>query len=112
MYIQYSLSQHYQILEVVEVHPAKLTITAKPEAGTVAVDTALASLEQMDCGHGTITLSDARSRLDQRRFSRPNTHFAAFFKIYKKITFSQANLQNFCKKFANFLRILQILEKS
>ena len=29
----------------------------------------------------TITLSGARSRLDQRRFSRPNTHFAAFLKI-------------------------------
>ena len=47
-------------------------------------------------GLDTITLSGARSRLDQRRFSRPNTHFAAVFKILKTITFSQANLQNFC----------------
>ena len=44
----------------------------------------------------TSRLCGARSRLDQRRFSRPNTHFAAFFKIYKKIIFSQA-------KFAKFL---------
>ena len=57
------------------------------------------------CG---LTLSEARSRLDQRRFSRPNTHFAAFFKLYKKIIFSQANLQ----KFAKFLRILQIFLKN
>ena len=41
-------------------------------------------------------LSEARSRLDRSRFSRPNTHFAAFFKIYKKITFSRANFANFC----------------
>ena len=47
--------------------------------------------------YDTVTLSEARSRLDQRRFSRPNTHFSAFFKIYKKIIFSQANLQNFPK---------------
>ena len=42
------------------------------------------------------TLSAARSRLDQRRFSRPNTHFSAFFKIYKKIIFSRVNFANFC----------------
>ena len=29
--------------------------------------------------------SEARSRLDQCRFLRPNTHFFAFFEIYKKI---------------------------
>ena len=45
---------------------------------------------------GPITLSEARSRLDRSRFSRPNTHFLAFFKIYKKITFSRANSGNFC----------------
>ena len=45
----------------------------------------------------TITLSEARSRLDQRRFSRPKKHFAAFFKIFKKFIFSQADLQNFAK---------------
>ena len=28
-----------------------------------------------------IALLEARSRLDQRRFSRPNTHFSAFFDI-------------------------------
>ena len=51
----------------------------------------------------TMTLSAARSRLDQRRFSRPTTHFSAFFKLYKKIIFSQANLQ----KFPKFHGILQ-----
>ena len=51
-----------------------------------------------------ITLSAARSRLDQRRFSRPNTHFSAFFKIYKKIIFSRANLANFYKKKCNLLQ--------
>ena len=42
-------------------------------------------------GHDTITLSEARSRLDARRFSRPNTHFAAVtvLKIYKNIICSQ-----------------------
>ena len=44
---------------------------------------------------GHITLSEARLRLDQRRFSRPNTHFSAFFEIYKI-------LQNFCKFFEIF----------
>ena len=46
-----------------------------------------------------ITLSEARSRLDRRRFSRPNTHFSAFFKTFKKIIFSQANLQTFASFF-------------
>ena len=45
----------------------------------------------------TRPLAEARSRLDQRRFSRPNTHFSAFFKLYKKIIFSRANLQNLAK---------------
>ena len=42
-----------------------------------------------------ITLSEARSRLNRSRFSRPNTHFAAFFEIYRKIIFSQANFATF-----------------
>ena len=58
-------------------------------------------------GHDTITLSEARSRLDQRRFSRPNTHFSAFFKPSKKITFSPANFANFCKSFAKIWQFLQ-----
>ena len=61
-----------------------------------------------------ITLSEARSRLDRSRFSRPNTHFSAFFKIYKKIIFSRANLANFCIKIAKFCKtfdsFLQILQ--
>ena len=59
-------------------------------------------------GHDTITLSEARSRLDRSRFSRPNTHFAAFFKIYKKITFSRANSANFCQKIGKFCKNFDI----
>ena len=33
-------------------------------------------------------LGRARSRLYQSRFLQPNTHFAAFFEIYKNIIFS------------------------
>ena len=54
----------------------------------------------------TLTLSGARSRLDQRRSSRPNTQFSAFFKIYKKSILSQANLQNVCKISKIFAEIL------
>ena len=59
--------------------------------------------------HGT--LSEARSRLDRRRFSRPNTHFSAFFKIYKKIIFSRANFVNFCQKIENFAKFLTFFGK-
>ena len=59
-----------------------------------------------------ITLYAARSRLDQIRFSCPNTHFSAKFKIYEKIIFSQAIFANFhriCEKkrrhLVKFLRI-------
>ena len=54
-------------------------------------------------------LSEARSRLDRSRFSRPNTHFSAFFKIYKKIIFSRANLANFRFKNANVQKICENL---
>ena len=57
------------------------------------------------------TLSGARSRLYQRRFSRPNTHFSAFFKIFKKIIFSRANFANFCKKEAKICKILTFFAK-
>ena len=65
-----------------------------------------------------ITLSGSRSRLDQRRFSRPNTHFAVIFKIYKKYIFRKpickicANLfQNFAKlrKFSKSCKVLRRL---
>ena len=74
-----------------------------------------------------ITLSEARSRLYQRRFLQPNTNFAAFFEIYKifillhhsefknsakfRQTFSQfcsfifkisLIFRNFCPKCTNF----------
>ena len=55
-----------------------------------------------------ITLSEARSRLDRSRFSRPNTHFLAFFKIYKKITFSRANSGNFCQEIGKFCQNFDI----
>ena len=60
------------------------------------------------------TLSEARSRLDRSRFSRPRSHFLAFFKIYKKIICSRANSVNFCQKIAkickNFDTFWQILQ--
>ena len=50
-----------------------------------------------------ITLSEARSRLYRRRFLQPNSHFAAFFKIYKIFTILRRSnlkiLQNFIKNF-------------
>ena len=57
---------------------------------------------------GVGALSAARSRLDQSRFSRPNTHFAAFFKIYKKIIFSRASSAKFCQKMRKFCRSFHI----
>ena len=61
-----------------------------------------------------ISCSEARSRLDQRRFSRPNTHFSAFFENYKNIVFSPANFVNFCKNFAkklaNFAKNFKIFQ--
>ena len=63
--------------------------------------------------HDTITLSEARSRLDQRRFSRPNTHFAAFFKIFTNSIFSRANLQCFAefgKKLRDFQKFSENLQ--
>ena len=75
------------------------------------------SLRSAGCGPRDITLSKARSRLDQRRFSRPNTHFAAFFEIYKNIIFSPANFAKFLQKiwqnlakFAKNFRIFQNFE--
>ena len=35
---------------------------------------------------GHVTLSEARSRLYQRRFLQLNTHFSTFFDIYKMYT--------------------------
>ena len=61
-------------------------------------------------GQDTITLSQARSRLDQRRFSRPNTHFFSIFQPLQEIIFSQANLQNFDKNFQNFAKYLRNLQ--
>ena len=61
--------------------------------------------------HDTITLSAARSRLDQRRFSCPNTHFSAVFKIYKKINFSQADLQKFCESSQNLQNFVILLAR-
>ena len=60
-------------------------------------------------GPGHITLSEARSRLDRSRFSRPRPHFLAFFKIYKKITFSRANSGNFCQKIGKFCKNFDVL---
>ncbi len=57
------------------------------------------------------TLSEARSRLYQRRFLRPRPHFSAFLKFY---IFSFASFQisvifqAFAPFFANFAKILRI----
>ena len=64
------------------------------------------SPRRVPCRATPITLSEARSRLDRSRFSRPNAHFSAFFKIYKKIIFSRANSANFCQKIGKFWKIL------
>ena len=42
---------------------------------------AVARYQPRSCRH--ITLSEARSRLYQHQILQPNTHFAAFFEIYK-----------------------------
>ena len=56
-----------------------------------------------------ITLSEARSRLYQRRFLRANSHFSAFFKIYKIFTIlPRSNL----KIFENFVKNFVILKKN
>ena len=46
-----------------------------------------------------ITLSEARSRLYRRRFLQPNSHFAAFFKIYKICTLLHRSELKFLEKF-------------
>ena len=54
-----------------------------------------------------ITLSEARSRLDRRRSLQVNSHFAAFFKIYKIFTIlRRSNL----KIFENFVKNFVILK--
>ena len=80
---------------VLEVRKVSAANQPQEAAGTASADDAAT----------TTTLSEARSRLDRSRFSRPNTHFLAFFKIYKKIIFSRANLANFCQKIAKFCKI-------
>ena len=56
-----------------------------------------------------VTLSEARSRLYQRRSLQVNSHFAAFFKIYKIVTLlRRSNL----KIFQNFVKFFVILRKN
>ena len=84
------------------------------EWGLICCFRTVSTTTEQSSGHDTITFSEARSRLDQRRFSRPRPHFLAFFKIYKKITFSRANPGNFCQKIGkickNFNIFWQILQ--
>ena len=66
-----------------------------------------------------ITLSEARSRLYQHRSWPPNSHFAAFFKIYKicillhrsELKFLEKIIQNF-QKFCKFCENIEILKKN
>ena len=59
--------------------------------------------------------SDVRSRLYQRRFLQPNSHFSAFFKIYKIFRILRRSnlkiLQNFVKIFGIFKKNLQNFKK-
>ena len=57
-------------------------------------------------------IKTARSPLYQRRFLRPNTHFAAFFEIYKIQKPLHRSKRKILKNFDDsFLRICQILTK-
>ena len=62
-----------------------------------------------------ITLSEARSRLYQRRSLQVNSSFSAFFKIYKIFTILRRSslkiLQNFVKTLVILKKVSQILQK-
>ena len=50
-------------------------------------------------------LWEARSRLNRSQILQPNTHFAAFFEIYKiDILLHRSKLKFFCKKSSTILR--------
>ena len=89
----------------------------------IGVDTAENEPRKESCGRGAdlrhgclgslrsrhITLSEARSRLYRRRSLQVNSHFAAFFKIYKIFTIlRRSNL----KILQNFVKIFGILKKN
>ena len=59
-------------------------------------------------GHDAITLSEVRSRLDQRRFSRPNTHFLAlkFFQNLQENHLLASKLAIALQKFSEVCKIL------
>ena len=63
--------------------------------------------------HSFRQVETARSRLYRRRIWPPNSHFAAFFKIYKIFTILRRSnlkmLQNFVKKFVILKKISQNL---
>ena len=51
-----------------------------------------------------ITLSEARSRLDQRRFSRPNTHFFSIFQNLQENHLLASKFGKFLPKSRKFLK--------
>ena len=51
------------------------------------------------------------SRLYRNEIFHPNTHFSAFFKIYRTIQLNFQNLAKFCKKSANFGKNPEIFQK-
>ena len=51
-----------------------------------------------------ITLSEARSRLDRRRSLQVNSHFSAFFEIYKIFTILRRSNLKFFRKFRQKFR--------
>ena len=61
---------------------------------------------QTDGSPGHITLSEARSRLYRHRSLQVNSHFAAFFKIYKIYTFLHRSELKILKKIIqNFQKV-------
>ena len=59
-----------------------------------------------------ITLSEARSRLDRRRSLQVNSHFSAFFKIYKICTILRRSNLKILQKFVKFFVILKTIFKN
>ena len=61
--------------------------------------------------HDRKTLSEARSRLYQRRLWPPNSHFAAFFKIYKIFIILHRSELKFLEKIVQIFQIFKRFPK-
>ena len=97
---------------------AKENLRGAMEAATRAIldvrEIGGACAKKAEHRHDRKTLSEGRSRLYQHRFLRTNSHFAAFFKIYKILTLFAPLGSQFLEKiihisqevifFSNFLK--------